>query len=165
MEFLYGAAVPAQFVDEGQPISIAIGRFASNQPTHFSIGRITKPRPEAPNLELQITSTGTIIGVGNTVNAPEVEQDERYSIEVTAENTAGPTTTIMTLTVVDLGTADDQLPYIYRWELPIGPQDGEFEVPIDINTKEYGLCPGSFFFEGIEVSGTPFLQWASGSIK
>ena len=154
------SAIPPQFVDEGQPISFSVARFAANQATSFSLGTITKPRPEAPNLELQINRTGLVTGVGPTVNAPQVDQDERYTIEVTAENTAGPSTTTMTLTIVDLGEEDDRLPSVFRWELPVGAQDGSFEIAIDLTTREYGLCPGSFFYEGIELSGTPFLQWA-----
>ena len=154
------AAIPEQFVDEGQVINFSVAQYVSNQPTAFSIGTIVKPRPEAPNIDLQISATGQVRGVGITINAPEVDQNERYTVPVTAENTAGARTTNFSLTIVDLGEADARNPFVYRWELPLGAQDGSFEIPVDLNVRATALCPGSFFYEGIELSGTPFLQWA-----
>ena len=43
---------------------------------------------------------------------------------------------------------------------PEGPQDGPFNVLVDFNIPVYGLCPGSFVVEGIDLRGVPDLSWS-----
>ena len=153
-------AVPQQFINEGDAIEVDILPYVLNQPTHFTLGAITKPRPEAPNLDLQISRRGIITGVGATVNAPEVDMDERYSIVVTAENAAGARSTTIALTIVDLGNLADQVPFVRRWDVPEDPQPGPFDILVDFNIPVYGLSPRSFVFEGVELRGNPLLLWS-----
>ena len=153
-------SIPAQFVNEGQVIDFSVLPYVRNQPTHFSLGTITKTNDLAPNLNLQISNSGRIYGVGNTINAPLVDQDESYTIQVTAENTAGSSTTTLRLTIEDLGDTANQVPYVFSWDLPEEPQSDAFDILVDFNIPIYGLCPGSFTFEGVELQGTPFLLWA-----
>ena len=155
--------VPPQFVNEGQRININLAPYVRNSPTSFSIGTITKldnPDDDAPNLDLQITPQGVLFGVGSTVNAPDVNRDRQYTIQVSAENTAGSTPTSISLTVQDLGRISDQVPYVLRWDLPERAQGGAFEILIDFNIPIYGLSPDSFTIEGVELRGTPFLTWS-----
>ena len=154
------SAIPPQFVNEGQRISFSVAAFVRNQPTHFTLGNITKPSPESPNLELQITRNGTIIGVGGTINAPDVDEDSAYTIPVIAENSAGPSSTTVQLTVVDLGALSEQVPYVLRWDTPEGAQRDDFEILIDFNIPVYALEPSSFVFDGIVLRGQPYLQWS-----
>ena len=162
--------VPPFFVREGQRIYIPLAPYVRNNPTTFTVTNpITvatgKPRAEAPNLSLQIDQHGNLYGVGQTINAPEVSQNERYNISVGAENTAGIRSTTVSLTIEDTGLATDRVPYVQRWDTPEEAQGGAFEILVDFNMPVYGLCPGSFTFEGIELRGTPFLTWSPVPIR
>ena len=153
-------AVPPQFINEGDPIRFSVAPYVGNQPTSFRLGAITKPRPEAPNIFLQINASGNVQGVGATVNAPEVDMDERYDVVITAENAAGSRSTTVALTIVDLGNIGDQVPFVRRWDVPEDPQPGSFDILVDFNIPVYGLSPQSFVFEGVELRGDPFLLWS-----
>lgn len=153
-------AVPEQFVDEGNPISIGLLPYVRNQPTYFSLGAITKPNDDAPTLELQVNSTGNLFGVGSTVNAPSVDQNERYTVVVNAENAAGSRSTTVAITVRDIGDPSLRVPYVRTWDVPNEAQDDAFDVLIDFNIPVYDLRPASFQLDGIELRGQPFLLWA-----
>ena len=110
-------AVPEQFINEGQRISFSLAAYVQNNPTHFYLGAITKPRTLAPTLQLQISSAGIISGIGLTELAPQVDRDERYTVVVNAENTAGVGSTTVAITIQDLGELSDQIPYVLFWNV------------------------------------------------
>ena len=153
-------AIPEQFINEGQLIRIPLLTFVQNNPTHFAITGYTKDNDESPNLELQIRGNGEIIGVGSTVNAPEVSENRRYVISVRAENTAGPRSTTFGFTIRDLGDPNQRVPFVERWDTPEGAQDGAFVILVDMNIPCHSLRPASFQIDGVDFRGEPFLLWS-----
>ena len=159
-------SIPPQFVTEGQRIFIALGPYARNQPTSFSVRspvntvETGKPDADAPNLNLQIDASANLYGIGATVNAPDVSERTTYTILVTAENTAGSTSTTVSLTIEDAAPISEQVPYVLRWDVPEESQGGSFDVLIDFNIPIYGLLPNAFRIEGVVLRGTPELLWS-----
>ena len=153
-------AIPEQPVNEGDRISISLLPFVQNQPTHFRVGAITKENDTAPNLELQMNNRGQIFGVGSTVNAPQVTQNERYTITVGAENTAGLRWTNMTLVVRNVEGIGQRVPFVLRWDVPDEAQDESFDILVDFNIPVHSIRPESFQLDGIVLRGTPFLSWS-----